>query len=84
MSPRTVWLAAIASTVVTCLLIAGWIWLDSQATPTHTVHYEAQTEASASGWEVFFILLLCGAIVLGPGILVALIVLPIIRKNKRK
>lgn len=82
-SPLTVWLAVIASTLVMILLYALLIWADNQTDPTHAVQAETQTGTDISTTEAIFLAVIVGAIILGPGIVVALIVLPILRKNKR-
>lgn len=82
-STTTIWLAAIASTLVVIILYIGLFWIDNQAsTTTFSEAPSEQTELSRNGLIVFS--LAVGALVLGPGILVALIVLPALRKNKKK
>lgn len=81
-SPTVVWLAVIASTLVAILLYAAFFWLDSQSPAAATEVTSTQPELSRNGLIIFG--LIVSLFVLGPGILVALIVLPIIRKNKKK
>jgi hypothetical protein len=82
-SPTTVWLAAIASTLVLILLYMGFFWLDNQVQP-NTAPDTSSFESELGKNELIIIGLIVSAFVLGPGILVALIVLPIIRKNNKK
>lgn len=82
-SPTTVWIAVIAATLVAILLYGGLFWLDNQTT-TNTVSEAPVAQTELSGNELIIIGLFVIAFVFGPAILVALIVLPIIRKNKKK
>ncbi len=82
-SPVTVWIAVIASTLVAILLYLGLIWLENQ-TSTNTITEAPVSQPELSGSALIIIGLPVCAFVFGPAILVALIVLPIIRKNNRK
>lgn len=82
-SPTTVWLAVIASALVSIVLYIGLLWLDNQA-PNATVSEVPSAQSELGRNELIIIGLIVGLLVFGPGILVALIVLPIIRKNKKK
>lgn len=81
-SPTTVWLAVIASMFVALILYFGLMWLDLQTSSEVTEVSYTQRELGSN--ELLFFCIAVSLLILGPGILVALIVLPIIRKNKKK
>lgn len=82
-SSATIWVAVIASTLVPVLLYFGLLWAADPG-PTVTVSETTSSQQELSTNGLLVIGLIAGAFVLGPGILAALIVLPIIRKNKKK
>jgi|GEM_PF-3482190 len=83
-SRLTVWLSAIAATLVMVLLCMAYVWLDTQGYSSDTTYTSTQGGDELSTAEAVVVLVIVGGIILAPGILVALIVLPILRKQKRK
>lgn len=73
----------IAAVLMSILLYNGLLWIDGSIGPTTNNEFVSETSRVDNGDVVVFALVL-GALILGPGILVALIVLPIIRKNKKR
>lgn len=77
----TVWAAAIAATLISILVYVALTWVGNKTASPATASLTMQSH-QVSGKALAIIGILTALFIVGPGLLVALIVLPIIHKKK--